>query len=245
MDTRIFVTESASSLRTLARETLRGNWKLGFLATFIYMAVISIPPAILIGLFGEAVGTSVGGIYSLLVCGPFVYGYSLFCLNLFRARETKLEQVFYGFENFGKALGLMFLSGLFIFLWSLLFFIPGVIAAYRYSQAFFILVDNPQMGILECLAASKEIMRGNKFKLFCLQFSFIGWAILASIPQMLFGFVLDAMPSGLAYELFVLILSIPLLFVQLYMSIAEVGFYEILTGHLRPGVIETTAEVNE
>ncbi len=67
-------------------------------------------------------------------------------------------------------------------LWSLLFVIPGIIAAYRYSMALYVLIDNPELGALECLRRSKEMMRGNKFKLFVLELSFIGWILLATIP---------------------------------------------------------------
>lgn len=68
---------------------------------------------------------------------------------------------------------------LFIVLWSFLLIIPGIIAAYGYSLIFFILADEPSIGISEALKKSKAMMRGYKWKYFCLSFRFFGWVILS------------------------------------------------------------------
>ena len=73
-----------------------------------------------------------------------------------------------------------FLRGLFTFLWSLLFVIPGIIKGYEYMLIPYLLADNPQMDREEAFAKSKEMMDGNKWSLFCLDFSFIGWMILSA-----------------------------------------------------------------
>jgi len=65
--------------------------------------------------------------------------------------------------------------------WSLLFVIPGIVAAYRYSMATYIMAENPGMQATEAIERSKALMDGRKGDLFCLDLSFIGWAILASI----------------------------------------------------------------
>ena len=67
---------------------------------------------------------------------------------------------------------------LFIFLWSLLLIIPGIIAAYAYSQVFYILADNPSLSGMEALDQSKQMMKGRKWKYFCLCMRFVGWSIL-------------------------------------------------------------------
>jgi uncharacterized membrane protein len=56
------------------------------------------------------------------------------------------------------------------------------IASYKYKMAYFILRDNPEMKPLDILKKSKNMMRGNKFELFKLDLSFIGWAILSVLP---------------------------------------------------------------
>ena len=68
---------------------------------------------------------------------------------------------------------------LFIFLWSLLFVIPGIVAGYRYAMAPFIMAENPNIGAFEAIAMSKEMMRGHKGELFYLHLTFIGWKLLA------------------------------------------------------------------
>jgi len=57
--------------------------------------------------------------------------------------------------------------------------VPGVIKSFSYSMAPFILADNPGMKPLKAITASKRMMKGYKWRFFCLQFSFIGWACLA------------------------------------------------------------------
>ena len=74
------------------------------------------------------------------------------------------------------------LMGIFIFLWSLLLVIPGIIAAYRYSMAMYLFFDDPEKGALECIRESKAMTYGYKGKLFVLDLSFIGWLILSIIP---------------------------------------------------------------
>lgn len=63
--------------------------------------------------------------------------------------------------------------------WSLLFVIPGIVAAYRYSMATYIMAENPNMQATEAIERSKTLMDGRKGDLFCLDLSFIGWALLA------------------------------------------------------------------
>ena len=72
----------------------------------------------------------------------------------------------------------IFLMNLFVFLWTLLFIIPGIIKAYAYAMTPYILVDNPELGPNEARLKSIEMMRGHKWKLFGLQLSFIGWFLL-------------------------------------------------------------------
>lgn len=62
-----------------------------------------------------------------------------------------------------------------ILLWTLLLIIPGIIAALRYSMAYYIMMDNPQLSAFEALNQSKRMMVGFKFELFLLGFSYLGW----------------------------------------------------------------------
>jgi uncharacterized membrane protein len=71
------------------------------------------------------------------------------------------------------------LNMVFVFLWSLLFIIPGIIKALAYSMYPYIIADNPEIDAMEALRRSEEMMRGNKTRLLSLFISFIGWFILS------------------------------------------------------------------
>ena len=88
----------------------------------------------------------------------------------------------FGYFSFWKTTAAArLLQTLYILLWSLLFIIPGIIAAYSYSMTGYILAENPNMPADEAIARSKQMMDGNRWRLFCLQISFIGWSILSSL----------------------------------------------------------------
>jgi uncharacterized membrane protein len=99
--------------------------------------------------------------------------------------KAKLSTLFSRFRIFFKAFGLILFMRLFIFLWSLLLFIPGLIAYYRYSMAPYLMAQHPEMGIREAVNESKRLMKGHKGRLFCLQLSFLGWVLLCFLPSYL------------------------------------------------------------
>lgn len=107
-------------------------------------------------------------------------GYARFNMNLVDRTEAKLESLFTYFYNWKTTAATRFLKGLYTFLWSLLFIIPGIIASYSYAMTGYILAEHPELTASEAIEQSKEMMSGNRFRLFCLQFSFIGWSILCS-----------------------------------------------------------------
>lgn len=155
-------------LMAQARESLRGNWGLA-VGTFLVFGIVSsavqiVPKAGIIG--------------GLIITGPMNVGMAIFALALSRGQRPRLGQIFEGFRQFGVALGAYLLMTLFVLLWSLLLIIPGIIAAFAYSQIFYIIAEEPGIGPLQAIRKSKELMRGNKWKLFCLQLRFIGWWLL-------------------------------------------------------------------
>lgn len=109
-------------------------------------------------------------------------GFILFLLNTIRSTGACFGNLLDGFGFFFKIILLSILEYIFIFLWSLLFFFPGFIAAYRYRMAIYLLVDDPSRSPLECIRLSKEMMKGHKWELFVLDLSFIGWNLLTMLP---------------------------------------------------------------
>ena len=256
----IIITERCSSLRQLGRNALRGKWKNAIIAMIIVMICIDLPQMIFDNLFGlnaanfftnegftygmdvevyQQIYNSVPQssilslIWTLLISGAIELGTTIYFLASFRGHDVVPKDVFLGFERFGKALGLWLYQLLFITLWCMLFIIPGIIAAFRYSQAFFVLADDPSKSIRQCMDESKAMMKGNKMKYFLLGLSFIGWAILAAIPGSILQNIVTTMTDATVAKVIVGLIST--LFaapVYAYILSTMAGFYEILAGHL-------------
>lgn len=108
-------------------------------------------------------------------------GQVLYHLGVRRGEEMPYTALFDGFSFAGKIILLSIVQYIFIFLWTLLFIVPGIIAAYRYRFALYNLCENPDMGVMEALNMSKAQTMGFKGQLFVLDLSFIGWNILVSL----------------------------------------------------------------
>lgn len=172
----------AKDFRHRAWSRLSGKW-----STFVIIALIA---ALISGACGSVSAVSrsnavvgvicsvIGFIVSALVGGPLELGVSACFLKLVREQHVEIGNMFDGFKNFVKGFVLQLINSIFIALWSLLFVIPGIIKAYSYSMSFYILADNPEMEANAARIKSMEMMRGYKWRLFCLDLSFIGWCIL-------------------------------------------------------------------
>lgn len=180
-----------------ARSALSGNWGMAILGTVLYLLLVNslnffsfstsafVSAAASVGNGDGAAGAeaieAICSIVLILLSGPFLVGFNAFFLGIASESDPRLENLFVGFKRFGAALGAYLLFVLFMYLWLLLFIIPGIIAAFRYSMAFFILADDEECGPLEAIRRSKEMMRGNKWKFFCLHWRFLGWYLLSLI----------------------------------------------------------------
>jgi len=120
-------------------------------------------------------------LFLLLVPGPLTLGLSAIWLRVVRKQESYPDMVLSGFGNFFRAMLLHFTRSVFMALWAILFIIPGIVAYYRYSLAFFLLIDNPDMAPLAAISLSKYYMRANKGNRFFLDLSFLGWFALAAV----------------------------------------------------------------
>ena len=117
--------------------------------------------------------------FKYLLLTPFEYG----CRKFFRKNldePAKLSNIVYVFDSHYKNIvKTAFLTDLFIWLWSLLFIVPGIIKAYQYRLVPYIMSENPNMNFRDAQAESARLMKGNKWKSFVLDLSFIGWDILS------------------------------------------------------------------
>ena len=158
-----------ASIRAQARALLSGKWTMLVIIWLVYSVVLNIASLIIPGL---------GSIITLLILGPLSLGLSLILLRVVRNQDVSVEMLFEGFSDYSRSLVTGLLVALYVFLWSLLLIIPGIIAALAYSMSFFILADDPHISAQEAINQSKRMMEGHKMDLFMLQLSFLGWWIL-------------------------------------------------------------------
>lgn len=196
-----------SELRAEARVALTDKWVMGAVTTLVFGAVSGAASYI------PVVGT-------ILVALPMMYGYSIVMLSVMRGGEMNIGGLFDGFNDFGRIVGTKLLQAIYTFLWTLLLVIPGIIKNYSYAMTDFILKDQPELANNAAIEKSMAMMDGNKMKLFLLDLSFIGWAILC-----LFTF------------------GIGFLFLQPYVQSAHAAFYEDLKAQ-QGGNVEVNVEVN-
>lgn len=130
----------------------------------------------------------------MMLSGIVGTGFLIFLLNTIRNRKPCFENLLDGFGFWWKIILLDLLQSLLVGLWSLLLFVPGVMAWYRYSQASYILIDDPSKSPVQCLRESKAMMNGHKKELFLLDLSFIGWYLLGLIPYVGYAVEVWSMP---------------------------------------------------
>lgn len=131
---------------------------------------------------------------TLLITGTFVSilvtlmiqvltaGYVMYCAAVRKGHQMSFTSLFDGFSFASKIVVLMITQFLFIWLWSMLFFFPGVIASYRYRFALLNLCKNPELTPHQALDLSKRQTNGYKLQLFMLDISFLPWMILIEVP---------------------------------------------------------------
>jgi uncharacterized membrane protein len=208
------------ALKKEARQQLKGQWGRAALFTLLFAAIYYLIPMIIeINLSGgfeawinstdAANGATASTFVITLVLLPLYIGYLWTFLSVIRTGEQiKFSGLVQGFSEISmylKILGTYLVMMVYMFLWFLLFIIPGIIKAFAYSQTYFVLKDNPGIGINAAIKKSRTLMHGYKWKFFVLQLSFIGWGILS-----------------------LLTLGIGLLWLAPYMSASYAAFYNEL-----------------
>lgn len=171
------------------------------------------------GIFAALGGLiAIYGIAMFIVGSAVELGYIRFNLALYEDKSVpKIETLFSRFAYFGNALLLRLLILVKTLAWMLLFIIPGIVAAYRYAMAPYLMAEHPDLSATEAVEQSKRMMAGTKWRLFCLHFSFIGW------------WLLSALTGGIGS-----------IFLTPYVSSAVTAFYLDLTGRL-PASVYTAA----
>ena len=120
----------------------------------------------------------VAGLIVLVIGGAVTMGRCSFFTKLIKGEKPRFGELFGCFSPLWRGFCMQFLMGLFTFLWSLLLIIPGILAAYNYAMTPYLMAEFPDLDVMDALRESKRLMHGNRFRLFCLELSFIGWFLL-------------------------------------------------------------------
>ena len=256
----------AADFRAIARDALRGKWPIavltGFVASLLGAGIAtggggsssSSNSNSSSNLFQEIQATEfwiqfrsilvaavvvlvIWIIITIIISGAAKLGYAIFNLKLVDHKAANLSDLFSQFHRLGDGFCMNFLIGLFTFLWSLLLVVPGIIKTYSYAMTPYILAENPGMTATEAITESRQVMDGNKWRLFCLGFSFIGWDLLCSAPTVIAAVVVVSkitMGGNIAALLgllpFVVITFIGSLFLHPYREAAYAAFYRDVAG---------------
>lgn len=264
----------AADFRRIARDALRGKWPIAVLTGFI-ASLMGAGIATGGGGSGSGSDDSTGAmvqefqatelwlqlrtiifaaiailviwvIITIVISGAVKLGYAIFNLKLVDHREVALSDLFSQRHRLGDGFCMNFLVGLFTLLWTLLFVIPGVVKQFSYAMTPYILAENPGMTATESITESRRIMDGNKWRLFCLDFSFIGWDLLCATPALIVMAILtgSVIRSGnFTTFLYIIPCGIPSfigsLFLNAYREAAYAAFYRDVTYVPQPEVAET------
>ena len=157
-------------LKAEAWVMLTGNWGISIAVTLVMSIIMSA---------AGSLGMGIGGI---IIGGAIEWGLVYWFVRFSReGRPPEFGEAFHGFNYFGTSLVAYLLMGIYVFLWTLLLIIPGIVFAIAYSQTFYILNDNPDMSAPDAIRKSRQMMKGAKAKYFWLMLSFIGWYLLSAI----------------------------------------------------------------
>lgn len=169
-----------AELKAAAKEQIKG--KVGIL--FVILLIIGL----ISGVAGALLSIIPGGslVASIIIVPAFTLSMARVFLSVIEGGNPKVGDTFCGFDDFWSAFKVVFLVGLFTYLWALLFIIPGIIKSISYSMSVYILAENKGKPALECINESKAMTQGHKMELFVLALSFIGWGLLTAIT---FGIV--------------------------------------------------------
>lgn len=169
-----------AEIKNWAKEKIKGHiWEL-----FITMIVVSILTTLTIG--GRTVYEDGQLTFSSSIpLGIFFYfvevGFAYYMVKFITDKKYEFKDIFYYSKDYVRTFLVGLLNSIFIFLWTLLFIIPGIIKAFAYTLVPFILADEKykDLGYLDVIKKSEEIMKGHKGDLFVFELSFIGWHLLA------------------------------------------------------------------
>ena len=169
----------------------------GDMAFNIGVILVALAVTLVIALIGWAFACFVSNVIWVGKCRYFT-------MSTMEQRNVGIEELFGGFKRgcYLNVVKVQFFRGLFEWLWSLCFIIPGVIKHYEYYMVPYLVAEYPQMDRKEIFRLSKVMMDGNKFDTWVLEISFIGWDILGALACCIGGFFVRPYKEATYAELY-------------------------------------------
>ncbi len=198
-------------LKLSAREALSGRWVFMALMFLLFLIIQSIPTMFSSDANEDIQAIDFIGFLLNILLLPLAIGWTWLAMSVARKEQAKIVDLFEPYKIFLKAVGLSIVQSIFLGLWFLLFIIPGIIKSFSYLMTFYILRDEPSIGILDAITRSRQMMDGHKMEAFMLVLSFIGW------------FLLGLITIGIAF-----------LWVGPYFSVTLAKFYDRIRGEEAP-----------
>ena len=115
---------------------------------------------------------------TILITGPMTLGLYIFTLAFLNEESLEFQKIFSGFKFYFKALFASVIYLVVILVGFILFIIPGIVFAMMFSQVYFIIADNTEVGVLEAFKQSKVIMYGHKWQFFKLSLRYAFYFLL-------------------------------------------------------------------
>lgn len=262
----------ASDFKKIARDALRGNWRTAILTGFVASLIganLTTSGGIGSGSNSSSTGDTndfipsenlenflpifliilaiivVWLIVTTIISGAGKLGYAKFNLNLIDRKKADFSDLFSQFNRLGDGFCMNLLIGIYIIFWSLLFIIPGIVKSYSYAMTVYILSEHPEATVNEAITESRKIMHGNKWRLFCLEFSFIGWEFLGLASVIV---LLPLMFMGTIGIILWLIIALAVIFIlslilNPYKEAARAAFYRDVSGTDIPPSSFTTGDL--
>ena len=197
---------TTNDYKNRALVSLDSRWTTPVLCTLVYYLIFLVIGAVTNSL-NEDITKNTISILLYIAAIPLAWSLSVLFLDLIRGEQVSVSSIFRGYKKpwWSKSLLIPLLVGVYTFLWTMLFIIPGFIKSYSYAMTYFVYRDNQEMGCDAAIEESMRLMDGHKMDLFILDLSFLGWLLLS-----------------------ILSLGIGLLWLVPYMQSAHAHFYEDL-----------------
>lgn len=174
---------------------LSGNWKDAVIASLVYTLLAGVVGAIPV----------IGPVANLFIVLPMAWGLNIALLNLYRNGEkVTIESILVAFKGgqneYIRITLTLLLMMVYVMLWSLLLWVPGIIKMISYSMTYFIIKDEPELKNNAAIEKSMAMMEGNKMRLFMLGLFLMLVGILACITVVgIFWFIPYAVTTLAAF----------------------------------------------